>query len=211
MIVGLTGGLAAGKSLIAGFLRECGAYIIDADVIAREIVEPGEEAYNDVVKTFGERVLQKDGNIDRAALGRIVFSKKADLKTLNRIMLPRIIEEEKKRMKAILKKQPEALIVINAPLLIESGHYREMDKIIVVDIDEELQIERAEQKGFTGKEARARIRSQMKRTERLRYADYIIDNSLDIKTAKERTREVFASLKRMMPEGPSKQVNNVRR
>ncbi|MFQ5585219.1 MAG: dephospho-CoA kinase, partial [Thermodesulfobacteriota bacterium] len=202
---------AAGKSLIAGFLRECGAYIIDADVIAREIVEPGEEAYNDVVKTFGERVLQKDGNIDRAALGRIVFSKKADLKTLNRIMLPRIIEEEKKRMKAILKKQPEALIVINAPLLIESGHYREMDKIIVVDIDEELQIERAEQKGFTGKEARARIRSQMKRTERLRYADYIIDNSLDIKTAKERTREVFASLKRMMPEGPSKQVNNVRR
>ncbi|NOS35332.1 MAG: dephospho-CoA kinase, partial [Deltaproteobacteria bacterium] len=145
MIVGLTGGLASGKDLVAAYLKEFGAEIIDADTIAREIIEPGEEAYNDIVRTFDEKVVKKDGRIDRAALGEIVFSDRALLKKLNDIMLPRIIEEEKRRIEALHKENREPIIVINAPLLIESGHYREMDRVIVVDIDEELQIERAGQ------------------------------------------------------------------
>ena len=196
MIVGLTGGLASGKDLVAAYLKEFGAEIIDADTIAREIIEPGEEAYNDIVRTFDEKVVKKDGRIDRAALGEIVFSDRALLKKLNDIMLPRIIEEEKRRIEALHKENREAIIVINAPLLIESGHYREMDRVIVVDIDEELQIERAGQKGYTREAARARMKCQITREKRLRSADFIIDNSGNRETTKDRTRKVFAELKR---------------
>lgn len=196
MIVGLTGGLASGKDLVAAYLKEFGAEIIDADTIAREIIEPGDAAYNDIVRTFDEKVVKKDGRIDRAALGEIVFSDRALLKKLNDIMLPRIIEEEKRRIEALQKENREAIIVINAPLLIESGHYREMDRVIVVDIDEELQIERAGQKGYTREAARARMKSQITRENRLRSADFIIDNSGNRQTTKDRTRKVFAELKR---------------
>ncbi|MCK5307800.1 MAG: dephospho-CoA kinase [Zetaproteobacteria bacterium] len=196
MIVGLTGGLASGKDLVAAYLKEFGAEIIDADTIAREIIEPGEEAYNDIVRTFDEKVVKKDGRIDRAALGEIVFSDRALLKKLNDIMLPRIIEEEKRRIEALHKENREAIIVINAPLLIESGHYREMDRVIVVDIDEELQIERAGQKGYTREAARARMKCQITREKRLRSADFIIDNSGNRQTTKDRTRKVFTELKR---------------
>lgn len=196
MIVGLTGGLASGKDLVAAYLKEFGAEIIDADTIAREIIEPGDAAYNDIVRTFDEKVVKKDGRIDRAALGEIVFSDRALLKKLNDIMLPRIIEEEKRRIEALHKENREAIIVINAPLLIESGHYREMDRVIVVDIDEELQIERAGQKGYTREAARARMKCQITREKRLRSADFIIDNSGNRKTTRDRTRKVFAELKR---------------
>ncbi|NOS36264.1 MAG: dephospho-CoA kinase, partial [Deltaproteobacteria bacterium] len=118
------------------------------------------------------------------------------LKKLNDIMLPRIIEEEKRRIEALHKENREAIIVINAPLLIESGHYREMDRVIVVDIDEELQIERAGQKGYTREAARARMKSQITREKRLRSADFIIDNSGNRQTTKDRTRKVFTELKR---------------
>jgi len=194
MIVGLTGGLAAGKNLVAAFLDEFGAEIIDADRIAREIVEPGREAYHAIVETFGKHVVSEGGNIDRARLGQIVFTDKASLEKLNRIMHPRIIEEEKKMVQALLGKRPGALIVINAPLLIESGNYKEVDKIIVVDIDEELQLERAVAKGLTPEEARARMQCQMKRADRLRYADFTIDNSHDRATTKEKTKKLFNSL-----------------
>jgi dephospho-CoA kinase len=196
VIVGLTGGLASGKDLVAAYLKEFGAEIIDADTIAREIIEPGDAAYNDIVRTFDEKVVKKDGRIDRAALGEIVFSDRALLKKLNDIMLPRIIEEEKRRIEALHKENREAIIVINAPLLIESGHYREMDRVIVVDIDEELQIERAGQKGYTREAARARMKCQITREKRLRSADFIIDNSGNRKTTRDRTRKVFAELKR---------------
>jgi dephospho-CoA kinase len=196
VIVGLTGGLASGKDLVAAYLKEFGAEIIDADTIAREIIEPGDAAYNDIVRTFDEKVVRKDGRIDRAALGEIVFSDRALLKKLNDIMLPRIIEEEKRRIEALQKENREAIIVINAPLLIESGHYREMDRVIVVDIDEELQIERAGQKGYTREAARARMKSQITRDKRLRSADFIIDNSGNRQTTKDRTRKVFTELER---------------
>ncbi|MFQ5330117.1 MAG: dephospho-CoA kinase, partial [Thermodesulfobacteriota bacterium] len=134
MIVGLTGGLASGKDLVASYLKELGAEIIDADTIAREIVEPGEEACNEIVKTFGHKVVRSDGGIDRAALGERVFSDRASLEKLNDIMLPRIVAEERRRIEALQRENREALIVINAPLLMESGHYREMESVRVVDL-----------------------------------------------------------------------------
>ncbi|MCP3677626.1 MAG: dephospho-CoA kinase [Deltaproteobacteria bacterium] len=196
MIVGLTGGLASGKDLVATYLKEFGAVIIDADKIAREIIEPGEEAYSEIVSIFGDKVVRKDGRIDRAALGEIVFSDRALLNKLNDIMLPRIIEEEKRRIGAVQKNNRGATIVINAPLLIESGHYRDMERVIVVDIDEQLQIERAGQKGYTRETARARMKSQITREKRLSHADFIIDNSGNRQTTRDRTSKVFAELRK---------------
>jgi len=194
MIIGLTGGLAAGKNLVAAFLDEFGAEVIDADTIAREIVEPGREAYHAIVEAFGERVVGEGGAIDRAALGKIVFTDKASLEKLNAIMHPRIIGEEKKMAQTLLRERPGALIVINAPLLIESGNYKEVDKIVVVDIDEELQLVRAVAKGLTPEEARARMECQIKRADRLRFADFTIDNSHDRATTKEETKRLFNRL-----------------
>jgi dephospho-CoA kinase len=194
LIVGLTGGLAAGKNLVAGFLRELGAHVIDADKIAREILQPGMPAYKDVVKTFEHKILNNDGTIKRKMLAKIVFSNPALLKKLNAITHPKIIEEERKIARKILKKIPKAVIVMNAPLLIESGHHREMDKIIVVDVTEDIQIKRANKKGFTKEEALTRIKTQIQRKERLAYADFIINNNHNTQKTRENTRKVFEKL-----------------
>jgi len=194
VIVGLTGGIASGKNLVASYLKEFGAEIIDADEVAREIVEPGEGAYNEINSAFGDKVVRSDGRINRAALGELVFSDRALLEQLNDIMLPRIVEEEGRRIEALQKEKCDAIIVVNAPLLIESGHYREMERVIVVDIDEELQLERAALKGYSRETALARMSAQIRREERLRHADFIIDNSGSREATKERTGEVFAKL-----------------
>ncbi len=198
MIVGLTGGLAAGKNLVAGFLKEFGAYVIDADKIAKKILQPGMPTYKDIVNAFGHKILNNDGTIKRKMLAKIAFSNQTFLKKLNAITHPKIIEEERKIARKILKETPKALIVINAPLLIESGHFREMDKIIVVDVKEETQIKRANKNGFTKEEAITRIQSQIQRKERLAYADFIIDNNHNIQKTKEGTRKVFKELMRIV-------------
>lgn len=194
MIVGLTGGIATGKSIVAGELKKCGAHIIDADKIAREIVEPGKPAYDDIVKEFGTGILKPDATIDRKALGRAVFSDPASLEKLNNITHPRIrarIREEAERLSA----EGDALIVLDVALLIEMGVRYEVEKIIVVYSDAEQQVERLMKRdNMTRGEALKRLSCQMDIKEKLEYADYVIDNSGQLGETIAQTRALFSEL-----------------
>ena len=194
MIVGLTGGIATGKSLVAGELKRLGAAIIDADKIAREVVEQGKPAYGDIVKEFGSCILKADGGLDRKALANIVFHDKAALEKLNHITHPRIrerIREEARRLSA----GGESLIVLDVALLIEMGVKYEVEKIIVVYSEAGQQLERLMKRdNLTRAEAQKRLSCQMDIKEKLKYADYVIDNSGPVENTLEQARELFAEL-----------------
>ncbi|MBI5875976.1 MAG: dephospho-CoA kinase [Deltaproteobacteria bacterium] len=196
MLIGLTGGIASGKSLAAKELKQLGAYLIDADEIAREVVKPGLPAYKDIIQEFGEGILNPDKTINRKALGGIVFSNPELRNRLEQITHPRILDEIDKRILAIQDKNPKAIIIIDAALLIEAGLYKKMDKVIVVYADEKAQIERLmERDDFTMDEAKQRISSQMPLQEKRRFADFVIENIKDIDTVKQEVRKVFKMLR----------------
>ncbi|MBI5683167.1 MAG: dephospho-CoA kinase [Deltaproteobacteria bacterium] len=195
MIIGLTGGIASGKTIVAEFLKGLGVHVIDADEISREITKIGTPAYKDIVNEFGTDILKTDRTINRKRLGEIVFANDALLKKLNKTTHPRIIEEEKKRIRDIQLKIPDAVIVVNAALLIETGHYKEMDKIIVVYVDEETQIERLMARdGITEAAARMRLSRQMPLKEKVKFADFVIDNSFSIEKTKDEAAVVFKKM-----------------
>lgn len=194
MIVGLTGGIATGKSLVAGELKRLGAHIIDADMIAREVVEPGKPAYCDIVKEFGPGVVKADGTLDRKAIADIVFGDKAALDKLNSVTHPRIRERIHKEAKR-LSTGRDALVVLDVALLIEMGVKYEVEKIIVVSAEKEQQIARVMKRdGLTREAALKRLSCQMDIKEKLKYADYIIDNSTTMEAALEETRALFDKL-----------------
>ena len=194
MIVGLTGGIATGKSVVADELKRCGAHIIDADKIAREVVEPGKPAYDEIVKEFGAGVLQPGGALDRKALGKIVFSDPAALEKLSSITHPRIrerIKEEAGRLSA----QGDSIIVLDVALLIETGVKYEVEKIIVVFAEKEQQIQRLMDRDALSRfDAEKRVSIQMDIKEKLKYADYVIDNSGAKDWTIEQTRALYNEL-----------------
>jgi dephospho-CoA kinase len=198
LIVGLTGGVASGKSIVSRILKEEGAYLIDADQIARELVQPRTPTWKELIKVFGKEILQKDGSIHRKKLAAKVFSDLEQRNLLNRILHPRIKKEMGRRLKAIGQKDPEAIVVIDAPLLIETGDHREMDKIIVVISTEEQQIERLkERQGVNQEEAQRIIASQIATEEKLKVADFVIRNEGSLEETVRRARGVFQELKRI--------------
>jgi dephospho-CoA kinase len=198
LMVGLTGGVASGKSVVSQVLKEEGAYLIDADQIARELVQPRTPIWKELIKVFGKEILQKDGSIHRKKLAAKVFSDPEQRNLLNRILHPRIKKEMGRRLKAIGQKDPEAIVVIDAPLLIETGDHREMDKIIVVISTEEQQIERLkERRGVNREEARRIIASQIATEEKLKVAHFVIRNEGSLEETVRRAREVFQELKRI--------------
>ena len=177
MLIGLTGGIASGKSLVAGELKRLGAYLIDADEIAREVVKRGLPAYSEIVKEFGEKILNPDKTINRKELGRIVFSNSELRKRLEQITHPRIRKKIEAEISAIKAKNPKAVIVVDAALLIEGGLYKKMDKVIVVYADEKTQIKRlTERDGLAIEDAKNRISSQMPLREKRKYADFVVEN-----------------------------------
>jgi len=177
MLIGLTGGIASGKSLVAEELKRLGAHLIDADEIAREVVKRGLPAYNEIVKEFGEKILNPDKTINRKVLGNIVFSNTELRRRLERITHPKIRKKIDKYIKEIKGRNPDAIIVVDAALLIEAGLYKKMEKVIVVYADEKTQIERLmERDGFTMDEAKNRLSAQIPLTEKRRYADFVIEN-----------------------------------
>lgn len=195
MLIGLTGGIASGKNLTAGFFKELGAHIIDADEISREIAKPELPAYNAVVQEFGLEILNPDKTINRKKLGKIVFNDKDKLKKLESITHPKIIAEENRQIKNIQLKNPDAVIIVNAALLIETGRYREMDKVIVVYADENTQRKRLMARdGISEVEARMRISQQMPLKEKVKFADFVIDNSFDVEKTKEEVVKVFKTI-----------------
>ena len=198
LIVGLTGGVASGKSVVSRILKEEGAYLIDADQIARELVQPRTSAWEELVKVFGKEILQKDGSIHRKKLAAKVFSDPKQRDLLNRTLHPRIKEEMGRRLKAIGQKDPEAIVVIDAPLLVETGNHREMDKVIVVISTEAQQIARLrEREGMDQEEARRIMASQMATEEKVKVADFVIRNEGSLEETERRAREVFQELKRI--------------
>ena len=196
MVVGLTGGLASGKSLVAGELRRLGAVVIDADEISREVTRPGMPAYRDIVERFGSGFLKEDGTIDRKRLGRYVFSHPEALSTLNSLTHPRILDEIERRIKGMERTERRGIIVVDAPLLFEVGLHRRMDRVIVVYADEERQIERLIKRDhLTREEATRRIKTQMPLSEKIKRADFVIDNNGTEEETLLQTQEVFERLK----------------
>jgi dephospho-CoA kinase len=173
--VGLTGGIASGKSEVSRRLAELGAVLIDADLLAREAVEPGSEGLAEVVREFGPGVLQDDGALDRAALGAMVFADPERRGQLNAIVHPRVRARAAELMAAA---SDDAVVVQDIPLLVETGQAGSFDVVVVVDAPDDLRIRRlAERNGMTREEAAARMAAQATREERLAAADHVIENS----------------------------------
>jgi dephospho-CoA kinase len=173
--VGLTGGIGAGKSTVARLLAERGAVVLDADLVARAVVEPGTEGLAEVVEAFGDGVLREDGSLDRAALAAVVFADEEQRRRLNAIVHPRV----RARMAERVAEAPEGSVVVeDIPLLVEGGGQRLFEFVVVVDADDETRIKRlVGDRGMTEGEARARIAAQASREQRNAVADRIIDNS----------------------------------
>src|SRR5262249_3513980 len=183
LLVGLTGGIATGKSTVDAVLRELGAVIIDADVLAREVVEPGEPALAEIAAEFGGAGLGPDGRLDRKALGAIVFADPGRRRTLEAMTHPRIRERFQRRIDELTAQNFRGLVFFDAPVMIESGNYRTMDRMVVVVADEATQIARLTARdGIDREEAVRKIRSQMPLAEKAKLADYVIDNSGDLAT-----------------------------
>ena len=198
LIVGLTGGVASGKTGVSQILREEGAYLIDADQIARELVQPHTATWNELIKVFGKEILQEDGTIHRKRLAAKVFSDPEQRNLLNQILHPRIKAEMNKGVKEIGQKDPDAIVVIDAALLIELGDHREMDKVIVVTSTEKQQIERLKKRdGVDQEEAQRVLSSQMPLEEKMKVADFVIRNEGSFKETRRRVKEVFQELKRI--------------
>ncbi len=196
LIVGLTGGVASGKTAVSQVLKEEGAYIIDADQIARELVQPHKPAWNELVKAFGKEILQEDEFINRKKLAEKVFGDLKHRKHLNQILHPQIKEEMDRRTKEIRQKDPEAIVVIDAPLLVELGAHRKVDKLIVVTSTPMQQMERLKERdGRSPEEARGIFFAQMPVEEKVKLADFVIRNEGCLEETKKRAREVFQELK----------------
>ena len=180
LLAGLTGSMGSGKSLAAEMLKELGAHIIDADEICRSLVEPGKPAWSEVTKLFGEKVLREDGALDRNKIAAIIFNDPGKRKAMENILHPKVFSEEQRIFESIRKREKDALVIVNAPLLIESGNYKKMDKVAVIFCDEEIQVRRIVERGvFSSEDARKRIKSQIGLKEKLKIADYILENDGD--------------------------------
>jgi len=176
--IGLTGSIAVGKSFVLGVLRELGARTIDADQVARDCVEPGTPGLAAVVSEFGSGVLQTDGTLDRAKLGAVVFDDEAKRQKLNSILHPFIIARQDEIVRRWESETPDAIAVIDAALMIESGGYKRFDKLIVVHCQSEIQIQRLmKRNGLSREEAELRVKSQIPQDEKVKYADYLVDTS----------------------------------
>ncbi|HEX5646516.1 MAG TPA: dephospho-CoA kinase [Nitrospira sp.] len=179
ILVGLTGGVATGKSTVAAMFTRCGAVVIDADAVAREVVAPGKPAWRDIVTVFGGGVLNPNRTINRSALGAIVFRNKAKRQRLERIIHPRVAQEQMRLTRAAAKKDPHAVVIYDVPLLFEAGIDKRVDKTIVVTADRETQIARLKRRnGFSRAEALRRIRSQMPLANKVARADYVLDGTM---------------------------------
>ncbi|MFH1994648.1 MAG: dephospho-CoA kinase [Nitrospinota bacterium] len=193
--VGLTGGIATGKSLVSGIFKELGAYIIDADIISRNLVEPGQPAYREIIDFFGSDILNNDKSINREKLGSLVFADHSLKKKLEEIVHPRVIEEQRKLIRQISLGDSTAIIIIDAPLLIESGFHQEVEILIVVTASDKTVVERLfRRNGLSEEEARLRISSQMPIEEKEEMADYIIDNNGELEKTRRRVVEIMETL-----------------
>ncbi len=196
IIVGLTGGVASGKSTALRVMKRLGAKVIDADVLARKAVAPGTPGLEKIRKRFGN-VLHKNGRLNRRKLAKIVFGNKKALADLNAIVHPEVFTMEKKLIAEFSGGKKRAVIVVDAPVMIESGAHVGKDVMVVMNTPVATQVKRLrEKKGFTLAEAVARIKSQMPLKKKLRYADYVVGNDGSIARLRKNTEEVYDKILR---------------
>ena len=192
---GLTGGIAGGKSTVGEYFRAKGAYLIEHDLLTRKVQEPDEVAWRNILRHFGEHILNPDRSLNREKLGSIVFSNPQELKKLNEIVHPAVYAEWKKEISRIERERPDAIIISDIPLLIEVQWTHEVDVIIVVFVSPEEQLNRLMQRnGLAPEDARRRIDAQMPIADKLRYADFVIDNSGSIEQTKTAIDSVWEKL-----------------
>jgi dephospho-CoA kinase len=195
--VGLTGGIASGKSTVAAILRELGAFIVDADEVARQLMGRGEQAYREVVDRFGDRILDDGGAIDRSKLAEIVFHDVEARSDLNGIIHPRVRAEAARRIAECARMGESRLAIYDAALLVETGTDRDLHRLIVVRCREQTQVERLRLRGgMSAGQAAARIAAQAPLGEKLEAADYVVDTDGSLDETRRQTEWVHASLLR---------------
>jgi dephospho-CoA kinase len=192
--VGLTGGIASGKSTIMRMFAGLGCITVDADSVVARLYRAGEAGHEALVRTYGKGILLPDGEVDRKRLADIAFSSPEEAQRLNALIHPIVLAEEARRMREAEEREDDAIYVVEATLLLESGGKDRYDRIVVVDVPTEVQIERGVARGMTREEVTRRIAHQMSREERARHADYIIDNSGDERQALAGTTRVYEAL-----------------
>jgi len=194
LLVGLTGGIATGKSTVSEILRGLGAVVLDADVLAREVVEPGQAALAAITREFGREVLTADGRLDRKKLAAIVFAAPERRKTLEAITHPAIRERFLARLDELEAQGFDGVVVWDAPVMIEAGGHKAMERLVVVVTDAATQLTRAIGRDGDRADTERRIANQLPLADKARLADYVIDNSGDRAATEARTREVYAAL-----------------
>ncbi len=193
--VGLTGGVASGKSTLSQFFREAGAYIIDADEIAHEVIRKTGLAYQPIVEIFGEKILDVSGEVDRKRLGEIVFADAGKRARLNLLVHPHVFDIAEARKREMLSRNKEAVIIFDAALLIETGVYREMDWVLLAYVDKETQVARLiKRDGLSKEEAERRIDIQMPLDEKAHLVDEIIDNRASPAVVEIKVKEIYQRL-----------------
>ena len=198
ILIGLTGGVATGKSTVAKIFKRCGAVIIDADELARLVVQPGKPAWRDIVRQFGESILNADRTINRQALGATVFSHPMKRRMLERLIHPRVAREQQRLTREATRKDPNAVVLYDVPLLFEAGIDKRVHKIIVVTADQKTQIARLKKRnGLSLAESLRRIRSQMPLTTKARMADLVIDGTLPRAVSRKQVRDIFKVLSQL--------------
>ncbi len=194
MLVGLTGGIATGKSTVARMFAERGAAVLDADEMVRELQNPGTSVYEAIVEAFGTLILKDDGTIDRKFLGEIVFRDEKGRRQLETIVHPALVAAVQQRV-AQLRTQGVSICVVELPLLIEAESERRFDSVVVVTAPQEVQVGRLmADRGLTREEALARIRSQMPLSEKVKRAHFVIENGGDLWETEQRVQEIYEVL-----------------
>jgi len=195
LLVGLTGGIATGKSTVSALLRQLGCEIIDADLLAREVVQPGQPALAQIVTEFGRDVVTAAGELDRKKLGAVVFANPERRRRLEAITHPAIRDRFLARLDELAQQGFVGLVVFDAAVMIESGNYKNMDRLVVVVTDEATQMARLHARdGTDDAENRRKIASQMPLAEKAKLADFVIDNSGSRDATAEQVRRLFAAL-----------------
>ena len=208
LLVGLTGGIASGKSTACRFFRELGAHIVDADQVSRDLVKPFSPAWKEIVEAFGPEILEENNEIDRAKLADIIFSHAEKRGILEGIIHPGIADEISRRVEDLKRRDPDGVIIVDAALMIEVGRHEDYERLLVVYTDEETQARRLMERDLLGKaEAYSRIEAQMPLAGKIEYADYIIDNNGSSENTRKEVERVFLELLKLVADQGSNGVS----
>lgn len=195
LVVGLTGGICSGKSTVARMFEKLGAIVLDADQMVHELEKPGGPIYEKIVTAFGQEILDKKGEIDRAKLGALVFNNPQRRKELEGIVHPALAARMAEERSRLSQSGKVKVLIVDAALLIETGFFRNFDRVVLVTCPEETQVQRLQQKGgLSREEAMARLRAQMPLKDKIPYAHYLIDNSGSLKATESQAKRVYQQL-----------------